>query len=92
MNELFIDRKTAAFYLTLLALVVLDLILILWILHAFSTFGTSAYASQKDLVVSDANKPSPFEIAASKAQPVQPLRRRQVRNVSLQQNTPPAPR
>ena len=76
MNELVLDRKTVAFYLTLLALLVLDLVLILWILNPFSNFGTSAYASQKAPVVSDTSKPSPFEIADAKRLSIQAARRK----------------
>jgi len=76
MNDQVLDRKTVAFYLTLLALLVLDLVLILWILNPFSNFATSAYASQKGPVVSDAAKPSPFEIADTKRLSVLAARRK----------------
>jgi hypothetical protein len=76
VNEQTIDRKTAAFYLTLLALVLLDLVLVLWIFNPFTHFGTSAYASQKVPSVSDSTKPSPFEIADSKRTVVLGVRRR----------------
>ena len=82
-HELVLDRKTLAFYLTLLGLLVLDLVLILWILNPFSNFATSAYASQKGPVVSDTAKPSPFEIADAKRLAVQAVRRKpKLSNVS----------
>jgi len=77
VNDQTLDRKTVAFYLALLGLIVLDLILILWILNPFTHFGTSAYASQNVPVVSDATKPSPFDVANARRQPVQVARRKQ---------------
>jgi hypothetical protein len=71
-----IDRKTAAFYLTLLGMVVLDIILLLWIFSPFAHLGTRAFASEKPAAVTEEQKPSPFDIADSKRQPVQPLRSR----------------
>lgn len=76
MNDQIMDRKTVAFYLTLLGVVVLDLVLIVWVLNPFTSLGTSAYASQKVPVVSDAAKPSPFDFADAKRQPVPAARRR----------------
>ena len=86
-NEVTIDRKTAIFYLTLLVLVVLDILMVFWILSPFARFPTSAYASEKARTVSDAGKPSPFEIADSKRQPVQPMRRKP-RFANVSTNTP----
>lgn len=71
MNEQLIDRKTAAFYLTLLAVIILDLIVIVWMLSPLTHLGTSAYASQRMPAVSDATKPSPFDFAEAKYQTVQ---------------------
>jgi hypothetical protein len=75
VDDRILDRKTIAFYLALLGLVLLDAILVLWILSPFTDLGVSAYASQAP-VVSDARKPSPFEIADAKRGPVQGLRRK----------------
>ena len=69
-----IDKKTAAFYLTLLALVVLDVILIVWLLSPFAHLGTHAYASERPAAVNDDAKPSPFDIAESKRGLVQGMR------------------
>lgn len=60
MDEEIIDRKTAAFYLTMLALIVLDLVLLFWMFSPFNHLG-SAYASEKPATVSDSAKPSPFD-------------------------------
>ena len=60
MTNLF-DRKTAAFYLGMLLLLVLDAILVVWTFNPLSNLGTQVYASEKRPVVSDTAKPSAFE-------------------------------
>lgn len=79
VNKVVLDGKTAGFYLTLIALLMFDFILIVWAFYWHSNWGASAYASELPAAVSDISKPSPFDIADSKRGPVQSVRRRVVK-------------
>jgi hypothetical protein len=65
------DQRTAVFYGTLLVMVILDLILLFWIFNPFTHFGTPVPAQQVSTVRDITTKPSPFNLTAAKAGPVQ---------------------
>jgi hypothetical protein len=57
------DQRTLAFYGTLVAMVILDLILLFWVFNPFSHFGTATTPAREVPIVSDVKKPSPFDSA-----------------------------
>jgi hypothetical protein len=81
------DQKTVVFYGTLLVMVILDLILLFWIFHPFTHFGTAAFPAQPVSGVSDASKPSPFDLTAAKAGPVK--RATRARSTQARASGPP---
>lgn len=73
------DQRTIAFYGTLLGLVLLDIVLIFWILAPFTRAGTPVFTPERPQAVSDAKKPSPFEVAGGQPEVVKPRKARQSR-------------
>jgi hypothetical protein len=65
-----VERRTAAFYAVLLALVIVDLFLLFWIFNPFTRVGSvdaPRRPVQDTTRVDDADKPSPFELSNWKA-------------------------
>lgn len=62
------DQRTLVFYGTLLGLVLLDIILIFWILNPFTRTGAVFTPEAPSRAVSDARKPSPFNVAGGNVQ------------------------
>ncbi len=66
------DRRTLAFYLTLLGLVILDLMLMVWILSpASQSVRLPSLKHYAGTMVNDSAKPSPFEVDLKASAPKQ---------------------